>query len=106
MGSWRTNLKPPSCRPRIRVHNANSAGVSARRNNRERSTCFWFLPRNAAILQLRALAPHPGPLPARGAREETLGVDIAKPGARVAIVAARTQAEMEGTARWNTGSPR
>ena len=30
-GAWRTNLKPPSCRPRMRVHNADLAGVSARR---------------------------------------------------------------------------
>src|SRR6266446_9497688 len=71
MGSWRTNLKPPSCRPRSRVHSTNSAGVSARRNDRARSARCCSLPRNAAILLPDRLAPHPGPLPASGARETT-----------------------------------
>src|SRR5271167_365485 len=71
MGSWRTNLKPPSWRPRMRVHNANSAGVSARRNDRARSARFSSLLRNAAILLSRRLAPHPGPLPASGSSMHT-----------------------------------
>jgi hypothetical protein len=61
-------LKPPSCRPRSRVHNTNSAGVSARRNDRARLARFCSLPRKAAILLPDRLAPHPGPLPASGAR--------------------------------------
>src|SRR5439155_24711345 len=62
----------PSCRPRSRVHSTNSAGVSARRNDRARSTRFCSLPRNASILLPDRLAPHPSPLPAGGARETTL----------------------------------
>ena len=38
------------------------------RNDRARSARFWSLPRNAAILRLRELALHPGPLPASGVR--------------------------------------
>ena len=58
IGDWRMNLKPQSCRPRMRVHNANSADVSVRRN--------------APSLSLKRLAPHPSPLPASEAREDTL----------------------------------
>src|SRR6516165_7368587 len=53
----------------MRDHNANSAGVRARRNGCARSARLSFLPRDAAILPARRLAPHPDPLPASGARE-------------------------------------
>jgi hypothetical protein len=49
IGSWRTNLKPPSRRARMRVHNVNSAGVSARRSDRARSAGFSSLRRDAVI---------------------------------------------------------
>jgi len=58
-------LEPASCRPRMRVHNANSAAVSPRRNDRARSVRLWSLPCSAATLLVEGFAPHPNPLPAR-----------------------------------------
>ena len=40
IGVWRANLKPPSRRPRMLVHNVNPAGVSACCSDRARSTQF------------------------------------------------------------------